>query len=180
MKSLILLFAVLFVLPSFARKDPQITLEEIELFKGTVKIEVPKEFKTLSDDKIKKTYEGLPTIKLVYANDDETVRIAFGSDELLVQEQALPKMTGIMKEWLKGRLAKNKWKGEGVKVVNGIKFGYLEYILKKPEKYYEHMFFVLYRGQMLSCSIHSPKKGYKFWKGIAEQMMASLVLKEKE
>lgn len=180
MKLFSLVFSCLFTFLSFSKKDPEISLKEIDLFSKTVKIKIPAEFKTLGDSKIKQTYQGLPTIKLVYTNDDATVRIAFGSDDLLADDRVLPKMTNMMKDWLKGRLAKNKWKGEGVKIVGGNKFGYLEYILKKPEKYYEHMFFVLYRGQMLSCSIHSPKKGYKFWKGIAEQMMESLVLKEKD
>ena len=180
MKQLSLLLICLCSLQSLAKKDPEITLKEIDLFNKSVKIKIPSEFKTLSDAKIKQTYAGLPTIKLVYANEDETVRIAFGTDDLLADDRALPAMTSMMKKWLQGRLAKNKWKGEGVTQVRGNNFGYLEYILKKPEKYYEYMFFVLYRGQMLSCSIHSPKKGYKFWRGIGEQMMASLVLKEKE
>ena len=181
MRSFLIILVAIIAIPSFGKKDPELTLKYIDLFNKTVKIKVPEEFKQMNSGEIKKTYVGLPTIKMAYANDDQSVRIAFGADELLADDRALPKMTSMMKEWLQGRLAKNKWKDEGVKTVNGNKLGYLEYILKKPEKNYEYMFFTLYRGQMLSCSIHAPKKGWKFWREFAGQMEESLkLLKEKE
>ena len=180
MKKLSLFLILIFAVVSYAKKDPEITLVETELLKGLVTIKIPKEFKQMNDGKIKANYQGLPTIKMAYASSDETVRIALGSDQLNAPDQVLPKMTQLMKQWLQGRLDKNKWKGEGVTVINDVKFGYLEYILKKPEKYYEFMFFTLYRGQMLSCSIHSPKKGYKFWKGVAEEMMTTLTFKKEK
>lgn len=178
MNKFLFIFVLLIAVQAFSKDKSEVILTEIELFQGAVKIKIPNNFTPLSDTKVKKTYSGLPTVKMVYANKDESVRIAFGSDDLLAPEQALPQMTLLMKDWLKERLAKNKWKGEGVTQVNGNNFGYLEYILKKPEKNYEFMFFTLYRGQMLSCSIHAPKKGYKSWKVIAEQMMESLRLKK--
>lgn len=85
-------------------------------------------------------------------------------------------MTTMMKGWLKGSIEKSKWKDEGVTEVGGTKVGYLEYFKKKPEKTYEFMFFTLSRGQMLSCCIHAPKKGNKFWRDVAQQIMNSLIL----
>lgn len=175
MRSL-LLIALFVGFSSFGKDKPEVTLAEISLFNKTVKLKVPKEFKQIDDGKIKKLYPGLPKTRVVYANADNTVRIALGSDDLLLKEQALPAMTTMMKGWLKGSVEKSKWKDEGVTDVSGTKVGYLEYIKKKPEQSYEFMFFTLSRGQMLSCSIHAPKKGNKFWRDIANQIMNSLIL----
>ncbi|UKN03046.1 hypothetical protein K6119_05915 [Paracrocinitomix mangrovi] len=180
MKQFALLFLVAISFSIHAKKGAEVKLAQIEIYNGLVKIKVPSTFKQLADGDIKSLYsKELPAIKMAYADTDKNVRIGFGSTQLNAKEQTLPAITNMIEGWLKEQNPKTKWKDKSVIDVNGAKVGYIEYIQKKPEKNYKFVFFTLFRGQMLACKFHAPKKGFKSWQTIAHEMMQSLII-EKE
>lgn len=174
MKHLIL--CLIIIAPFLSQAEEDVTLNQISLFKGMVKIKVPSTFKSMSNPKIEAYYnkEALP--KLVYANEAEDIRVGFDTKSIPIEDAAIVKVTNTVERALKKLHPKAKWKDQGVEKVNGHNVGFIEYQNKKPEKFYEFIFFTGYKGQMMSCTFHSPKKGFKPWKPIVREMMNSLKL----
>lgn len=160
-------------------KGIEINLGKIKLFNGAVEIMVPKEFKSIPDHEFKSYYSAETMPKLVYVDETKEIRIAFDSKSLAAKESDLPRVTATMKAGLQKFHPKAKWKDSGVKVINGHKVGYIDYLNKKPEKFFELLFFTSYKGQMVSCSFHAPKKGFKPWKVIAYEIMESFTIVKK-
>ena len=167
---------VIFSLNLFAKKDPEIELGEIELMNKTVKIKIPTNFKYLDKSQYSKFYLSETEPKIMYTNDDRSIHIGFFANNIQADERTLPAVTRIMEKALQSTHPKAKWKNTGIQEVNGGKVGFVEYQNKKPEKFYELVFFTNFRGQILSCIFHAPKKGYKPWKNLSYQMMKSLTL----
>ncbi|MBD3638394.1 MAG: hypothetical protein HUJ25_13665 [Crocinitomicaceae bacterium] len=180
MKVLILIAAFLVPFAILAKKKSDVEYKEVEMFEGNVQLKVPSAFQLLPETQLSKYYEGQPKTKVAYVNDEKSIRIGFGSESLLVDDRSLPAVTNLIEKWLKNKHPKTKWKTKEVTEVDGHKVGYIEFIKKKPEKYYEMVFFTLYRGQMLHCTFHAPKKGYKPWKTVSHEIMQSLKLRMPE
>ena len=173
-------FIAIAVCLNLGAKGIEVNLGKIKLFNGAVEIKVPEDFKSIPDHQFKPLYTAETMPKLVYVNETKEVRIAFDSKSLPAKESDLPRVTATMKAGLQRLHPKAKWKDSGVKVINGNKVGYIDYLNKKPEKFFELLFFASYKGQMVSCTFHSPKKGYKPWKAIAYEIMESFTIVKKK
>ena len=176
MKNLALLSALFLFLTSAKRPDVQ--MGTIELFNKQISIKIPATFELMDDGRMKKVYHDEVTPKIAYSNLEKTIRIGFGSESLSSKETSIPMLTIRFEKLLKKIHPKARWKDQGVEIINGHKVGFIEYINKKPTKFYELLFFTSYKGQLVSCTFHAPKKGYKSWKMIADEMMQSLTIKK--
>jgi hypothetical protein len=179
MKLLSVILALFFCFQSEA-KGIEVNLGKIKLFDGSIEILVPKEFKSVPDHQFKPFYSPQTMPKLVYLSETKEIRIAFDSKSLASKESDLPRVTATMKAGLQKLHPKAKWKDSGVKVINGHKVGFIDYLNKKPEKFFELLFFASYKGQMVSCTFHAPKKGYKAWKAVAYEIMESFTIVKKK
>jgi hypothetical protein len=173
--TLILLISTSYI--SFSKKEPEIELKKvIVMFNKSIHLTIPLTFRKLADHKISSYYSGASSPKLVYSDSSEDVRIAFDSENLSVKESALPVVTKMIEKGLKKMHPKSKWKDQGITDVEGQKIGFIEYLNKKPEKFYEFIFFTSFKGQLIACTFHAPKKGHKPWKAKMREMMQTLKL----
>jgi len=179
-KYLILIMPVLFLLYGFGiGKDPDVKLNKIKIFKDLIEIKVPSHFVAMKDFEIKKYYpkEGLP--QLVFSNSDKSRRLAFDTEDLGTVETSITDLKNRFEKMLKGLYPKAKWKGNNIISVDGRDMGYLELITKKPEKNYRLMFFTSFKGRLLIGNLICPKKKYKVWQKIGNEIMNSLVIHSK-
>ena len=173
----LLFIAILFIGLTSAKK-PEVKLGTIELFNKQVQIKVPASFEVMDDGRMKKVYHSEAMPKVAYSNTEKTIRIGFGAESISSKESGIPILTIRFEKLLQKLHPKAKWKNQGVQIINGHKVGYIEYLNKKPSKFYELLFFTSFKGQLLSCTFHAPKKGHKPWKLIANEMMQSLTIKK--
>lgn len=163
-----------------AKKIPEIKWERIEMFGKTISIHIPEGFEQLPSGEFKKFYpkENLP--KLVWGNKERSIRISFDAEPLNIEENVMSQTVGAISGGISSMYPKSKIKDEGVNRISGEDVGYVEYINKKPAKFYELIFFANFRGQLVNCVFHAPKKKHKPWKWVAHQMMESLILKKEK
>jgi hypothetical protein len=176
MKNALLLIGLFVLLTS--GKKPDVTLGTIELFNKQVSIKIPAAFELMSEGRMKKVYNNAVQPDLAYSNMRKDVRIAFDAESVGSKESGIPMLTIRFEKILQKLHPNAKWKDQGVKVINGHKVGFVEYINKKPNKFYELLFFTSYKGQLLSCTFHAPKKGHRPWKKIAHEIMQSMTIKK--
>ena len=173
----VILLITLFIICTSGKK-PEIKLGSIKLFNNQISIKVPAHFEIMKVYQFKKFYTKESMPKIVYSNLSKEIRVAFGAKSISSKEKGIPAMTSRFESVLKKLYPKAKWKNNGVQIINGSKVGYIEYVNKKPEKFYELLFFTSFKGQLLSCIFHAPKKGHRPWKKIANEIMQSLTLKK--
>ena len=167
-----------FVLLSFSsKKDPEVTLGKIKLFGGNIELKIPSTFKVLTESKIASYYPKENTPKIVYTNENKEIRIAFFAKSLSSDERAMKKIKTTFEVLLEKTHPKAKWKDDGIELIDKHQVAFVEFINKKPEKYYQLDFFTTFKGQLLSCTFHAPKKKHKPWKNIAHEIMQSLTFK---
>ncbi|MFT4602819.1 MAG: hypothetical protein ACI857_003006 [Arenicella sp.] len=176
MKQSILLFGLFILLTS--GKKPAVTLGTIELFNKQVSIKVPAQFELMNENRMKKVFHSAVIPDLAYSNIEKDVRIGFDAEAIGSKESGIPMLTIRFEKILKKLHPKANWKSQGVEVINGQKVGYIEYINKAPSKFYELLFFTSFKGQLLSCTFHAPKKGHRPWKKIAHEIMQSMTIKK--
>ncbi|MEO9532679.1 MAG: hypothetical protein ABJG68_16750 [Crocinitomicaceae bacterium] len=176
MRAFIFISILLIALTSVQKS--KIKYERIGLLNQQVEINVPADFKVMDDAKMKKSYQEEAMPKVAYSNEEQSIKIGFGSESISSKESGIPVLTIRFEKLLQKLHPKAKWKDKGVQIINGHKVGYIEYINKKPTKFYELLFFTSFKGQLLSCTFHAPKKRYKPWKLVAHEMMQSLTIKK--
>jgi hypothetical protein len=159
-------------------KKPEVKLGTIKLFNKQVQIKVPASFEVMDNGRMKKVFHSEAMPKLAYSNIEKTIRIGFGAESISSKESGIPILALRFEKLLKKLHAKARWKDQGVQIINGHKVGFIEYINKKPSKFYELLFFTSFKGQLLSCTFHAPKKGHRPWKSLAHEMMQSLTIKK--
>lgn len=176
MKELTVIFTLFILLTS--GKKPEIKMGTIDLFNKQINIKVPVSFELMDDGRMKKVYHQEAMPKIAYSNTEKTIRIGFGAESISSKEAGIPILTVRFEKLLKKLHPNARWKDEGVQIINGHRVGFIEYINKKPTKFYELLFFASFKGQLLSCTFHAPKKGHKPWKKVAHEMMQSLTIKK--
>lgn len=178
--TLVILALLSFSICGHTKKVDPMIYQTITLFNKSVSIAVPFSFEQKSKDQIKDYKFGSSTAELQYKDPAYDIHVTFYADNLPADERSLPAVRGVIEKVLRQMHPKAKWKNTGVEKIEGGQVGYVEYQNKKPEKYYELIFFTEFRGQLLSGVFHTPKKGYKSWKSVSYQIMRSLVLKKEK
>jgi len=177
MKYLLILISIT-AISAFSKKNDPVQMGRIELFNKQVSIEVPAQFELMDAGRVAKVYHAEFRPDLAYSNTEKTVRIGFDAESLSSKESGLPVITARIEKILHKIRPKAKWKNEGIEIIGGHKVGFIEYLNKKPEKFFELVFFTSLKGQLLSCQFRAPKKKHKQWKTIAYQIMRSLTIKK--
>lgn len=174
----VLLIIMFSPLLCFAKKDTPLKMGTIDLFNKQVNIMIPADFQLMDDGRVSKVYPAEFKPKVAYSNSERTVRVGFGAESLGTKESGLPTITAKMEAILHQLRPKAKWKNEGINIIHGQKIGFIEYLNKKPEKFFELVFFTSYKGQLLSCQFRAPKKKHKGWKLVAYEIMQSFTIKK--
>jgi len=134
---ILLIVGFSFILLSFtSKKEPIVSLSKIKLFGDKIEIKIPSTFKLLADDKINSYYPKENTPKIVYTNESKEIRIAFFANSLNSNEKAIKKIKSTYDALIQKTHPKAKWKDEGIELVDKHQVAFVEFINKKPEKYY--------------------------------------------
>lgn len=159
-------------------KKAEITLGKISLMNNQVEIKIPTHFSALLDHEVKKFYpeDNLP--KVAYADSLREVRLAFYMQKNENKDLGAGAIkAAAITEFLKNDL-KMKELSNGVTTVDGSEMAYVGILHKSPEKFYRFYFLTVYKkGLVLAGELISPKKGYKTWIPIGEEIMNSLDVK---
>ena len=167
--------AILLTGSLFGAKE-EITLAPIKMFNDKLELKVPSTFTVMHDFELKDFYPEKDLPKIVYANADKSIRIAFN-----FREKGTIDLPGLkakfIKEW-ETFDPKQKEIANGITTVDGRDMAYLGALHKKtPDKFYRFVFFTGYEGMLLSGSLVCPKKGYKKWVDIGYEIMNSVQIK---
>lgn len=177
MKTLILIFSLVLCISATAKKE-EITLAKIKMFNDLIEIMVPTTFTVMHDFEMKKAYPENDQPKVVYANADKTIRIAFRNKKSGDQTKPAVFKDSFYADWQKAD-PKLKELSNGVTTVDGRDMAFVGAMHKTPEKEFQFLFCTIYKGMFMSGEVITPKKGYKSWVTISELIMKSLHINEK-
>lgn len=175
------LFALILTIPfaiSATAKKEEITLAKIKMFNDLIEIKVPTTFTVMHDFEVKKVYPENDLPKVVYANADKTIRIAFRNKKSGEQTKPAVFKDSFYADWQKAD-PKLKELSNGLATVDGRDMAFVGVLHKTPEKEFQFLFCTIYKGMFMSGEIISPKKGYKPWIDLGNQIMNSLHINEK-
>ncbi len=169
--------ALFFVLSFTARNF--IDLEKRTVLDGKVEVLLPKDWKPMKEELIKKKYPGARPPKLVYSDISGAVSIAFNHTDSKANPATLDKYREVLKEGLKSAYPDASWEDEGIRELNGKKVGFFKVTTDTPDdRIYNYMLFTDLNGTLLICSFNCTQGRLKTWKPVAEQIMGSLTFKE--
>lgn len=173
------LFLVIGLAANFAIAEKvEYQLKKVNLFKGHIEISVPSSFTVLKDFEIEKTYPREDPPKLVYGNQDRSIRIAFDIEDNGATQDQIGNYGATFIKVFNKIYQSPKWKRQEVIEQDQRKIGVLEFLAKKPEKQHKFFFYTDYHNKLLTCNIDHPKKKHKKWKPVAQEIMESLVIKD--
>lgn len=172
MKSALLLLCL------FAVKETA-ELEKRTVLDGKVELLLPKDWKPMKEELIRKKYPGARPPKLVYSDISGAVSIAFNHTDSKANAATLEKYKEVLKEGLKSAYPDATWEEEGIRELNGKKVGYFKVTTDTPDdRIYNYMLFTDLNGTLLICSFNCTQGRLKTWKPLAEQIMGSLTFKD--
>lgn len=154
-------------------------LEKRTVLDGKVELLLPKDWKPMKEELIKKKYPGARPPKLVYSDVSGAVSIAFNQTDSKANAATLDKYKEVLKEGLKSAYPDATWEEESIRELNGKKVGIFKVTTDTPDdRIYNYMLFTDLNGTLLICSFNCTQGRLKTWKPIAEQIMGSLTFKE--
>lgn len=166
---------IVFILTAFT---PNHELELKNLLDNKIELKIPKAFDIMSENLIKIKYpsENRPT--LVYSNDTGSINVALNlTVNKANQDVILPYKDNFVKTF-KSIYPDAKWIGEGVKIINGKKVGFIEFITPAIDTdIYNLMFFTDLEGKLLLCTFNCTKINMDEWDSTAKEIMNSLKVK---
>ena len=111
-------------------KDTQVELVNITLFDGKVKIDMPEDFKLMTEEVAKLKYPSEQRPQIIYTNKESTVNVAFSSSNQEFIESDLSKLSEYYKDTLlKGiDIEQNE-----IRTINGNKILFISFISDAPD-----------------------------------------------
>jgi hypothetical protein len=174
---LFLLCALTIVSFSASAKKTEIALAKIKLFNDLIEIKVPTHFSGLLDYEIKKNYSSDNLPKAALGDSLRESRLAFFSKKLEIADASVGALrASVVSEFIRNDL-NLKELSSGITTVDGREVSYVGILHKSPEKFYRFYFLTVHQGLILSGELITPKKGYKNWIPVAEEIMNSLDIK---
>lgn len=172
MKTLILTFIAVSML-AFASAE----LQQKSVFDGQMEIQVPADFKELSQDEINYEYQQSSPPDVVYASPEKEVQLSFkrfpkaiSKDDL---KQLLPKLTGNIKRAEGVEIIKDK-----IRKINGNQYGFVEYSQQdSTSSLYYQVFFTALQGELMKGSFHCPLDQKEAWTETMDEVISSIQLK---
>lgn len=172
-----LLFALMATSFSSFAKKTEIKLSKIKLFNDLIEIKVPTHFSGLLDHEIKKYYSADKLPKTALGDSLRESRLAFYSKKLEVADAGVGALrASVLSDFIREDL-NLKELSSGIIKVDGRDVSYVSIMHKSPKKFYRFYFLTVHQGLVLSGELITPKKGYKNWIPIAEEIMKSLDIK---
>lgn len=174
----IVAFVILCFFSCIAASASGIELEKKSLLNNQIELKIPKGFTLMSEKilKVKYPMERRPT--LVYTDQTGGINVALNLTENQVNQALMSSYTDNFVQSFKQVYASAKWKGSGVKTINGRQVGYLELVTPALDtNIYNLMVFTDLHGKLLICSFNCTEKSIKDWESIAKEIMQSLIVK---
>ena len=155
-----------------------IELEKRSILNNKIEILIPKEFKEMSREMLDLKYKGKNKPTLVFTDEDGTVNIAFSHFSEKADEKMMEGYKNAFKASFKNSFPNADWKGEGVRLINGRKIGYLRLVTDAiDQKVYNSLFFTHFQGRLLVATFNCTEKLYPKWEKISEEIIESFVVK---
>lgn len=155
-----------------------VILEKKTVLKNKVEILIPKDFEIMSDEIMRLKYPSERRPTLVYSDKTTGINVAFNHTTNKATQSQIVAYKNSMVSTFKNLYPSAKWIGEGVKLINGRKVGYLELVTPAvDQKIYNLIFFSDLDGRLLLSTFNCVEKKQKDWQGSAHQIMQSLKLK---
>lgn len=157
------------------------TIKELEkriILDEKVEILIPKDFKPMTAAMLDLKYKGANRPKLVFTDENGTVNIAFS----LLPNAATPDQIEDYKNAIKNTYQQSfpdaTWVGDGVRIINGKKTGYIKLVTNAiDQKIYNSIFITDCDGKLLIGTFNCTEKLLPDWKETAERIVASLKVK---
>ena len=152
-----------------------IELEKKIILDNKVEILMPKEWKPMSEELIKRKYPGTHPPQLVYSDVSGGISLAFNHTDTKASPAILEKHREVLKTSLENAYPHSLWEEEGIKEINGKKVGFFRLITDTPnDRIYNYIVFTDLDGKLLICSFNCVEKKLKDWKPVAQEIMNSM------
>lgn len=178
MKAMKILSVVIATLFLVAATTANIELVTKILLDDTVQLKIPKDFTIMPEEMMKRKYpsERRPTV--VYTNESGGINIALNATTHPASQEMIEGYRDNFVQTFKNLYPSADWKGNGVKLINGRKVGYLELVTPAVDtEIYNLMFFTDVNGTLLLCTFNCTKKSITDWTPVALEIMNSLQVK---
>ena len=168
---------LLFLLITLIAFNP-IDLEKRTILDGKIEILIPADFKQMSPEMLDIKYRGQNRPSLVFTDANGTVNIAFNLLPNLANESNIESYKNSIKASFEKSFPNAEWKGEGVKVINGRKVGYIKLVTEAiDQKVYNSLFITHCNGKLLIGTFNCITVLLPDWKSPSEEIIQSLKLK---
>lgn len=157
-----------------------IKLEKRSLLQDNIEVLVPTHFVPMSAEMLALKYPTGPnTPSVVLTDEDGTVNIAISH----ISNQATPDIIEAYQKSIKTSFRtshpKAIWKGEGVKLLNGRKIGYLKVITQgRDQPVYNYLLLTDLKGRLLIFTFNCTEKLLPEWEPTAEKIISSFRVKD--
>ena len=171
---LLFVHCLLFVF-SLVPKAPD--LEKRRIYTNRVEILVPKGFTNMPAAMVNRKYPSANRPNVIFTDADGTVNVAFNHTTNRVTQAQMEAVKESMVASFKRSFPSAKWRGSGVRVINGRKVGYCELVTPAADQnVYNLLFFTDLDGRLLMCTFNCIEKKLGEWQEPARQIMRSLVV----
>ncbi len=178
MRIAIKLFLIHFLIFGFPVVAKAPDLEKRRIYSNQVEILVPKGFKDMPADMVSRKYPSANRPNVIFTDADGTVNVAFNHTANQATQAQIDAYKASIVTSTKRAYSSAKWRGDGVKVINGRKVGYCELITPAADQnVYNLMFFTDLDGRLLMCTFNCVEKKLGEWQEPARQIMRSLTVK---
>jgi len=153
-------------------KDTQVELVNITLFDGKVKIDMPEDFKLMTEEVAKLKYPSEQRPQIIYTNKESTVNVAFSSSNQEFIESDLSKLSEYYKDTLlKGiDIEQNE-----IRTINGNKILFISFISDAPDtKIYNLLGSTVLDGKLFILNFNSTIEELDKWKPIGQKIINSI------
>lgn len=155
--------------------SPAVELEKKTVMNNKIELLMPKDWRPMSEQLIKKKYPGPRPPSLVYSDISGAISIAFNHTDSKASPELLEKYKEALKAGLVNAFPDAVWEEEGIIDINGKKAGFFRVITEtSDDRIYNYMVFTDVEGRLMVCSFNCTENKLKTWKPVAAQIMTSL------
>jgi hypothetical protein len=154
-------------------------LETKTILNNRIEIKLPKEFQVMSEDMAKLKYPAERRPTLIYTNESGRINVAFNLTNNKASQELIESYRENIVKGFKNIYPSADWKGSGVKMIKGKKYGFMELITPTIDtQIYNLIFFTDLDGKLLLCTFNCTKEDIKDnWEITAKEIMNSTKIK---
>jgi len=168
------LLLIIFPAISFAQSD----FHKITFLEDTVEINVPIEFREMSDEMFKFKYGISTKPTLILSDKAAEVNLISNFTNIKISEKMIVAFKDNQIKQLSKKNKSLKILDSGVKIVNGKKVSYCKFETDAiDQKTFNYYFFVVHKNKVLMFTFDCVNKSKSRWEKIADEMVMSVRLK---